>query len=89
MTTRTFIAGEWLEDLEAALDLFELALDERGCLVMTATLPDRLSKCLNRALKAIAAQMAADMDIAALEERNLDPMSELFNRIGEIRAGQE
>ncbi len=89
MTTRTFIAGERLEDLEAALDLFELAMDEGGCLVMTATLPDRLSKCLNRALKTIAAQMASGMDVATFEERSLDPMSELFTRIGEFRAEQE
>ena len=89
MTTRTFIAGERLEDLEAALDLFELAVDQGGCLVMTATLPDRLSKCLNRALKTIVAEMAAGMDVATFDERNLDPMSELFTRIGAVRAEQE
>lgn len=87
MTDRTMIAGERLEDIEAALDLFELSIDDGGCLVMTATLPQRLSQCLNRALKTIAAEMSAGMDAATFEERHLDPMSELFARIGGARTG--
>jgi len=87
MTDRTItIAGEHLEDLEAALDLFELAIDTCGCLVMTATLPEDLSKCLNRALKTIEAELAAGMDSSSFEARASDPMNELFIRIAEARA---
>ena len=90
MTDKTItIAGEHLEDIEAALDLFELAIDDCGCLVMTAALPQRLSQSLNRALKTIAAEMAAGTDSATFEERHFDPMAELLTRIGEIRAAQD
>ena len=85
----TTIAGERLEDIEAALDLFELAIDDCGCLVMTATLPPYLSQCLNRALKTIAAEMAEGIDSATFEERSPDPMSELFLRIGQARTGKD
>ena len=78
------IAGERLEDIEAALDLFELAIDDCGCLVMTATLPPHLSQCLNRALKTITAEMAAGINSATFEERSLNPMSELLVRIAEL-----
>lgn len=80
----TTIAGERLKDVEAALDLFELAIDDCGCLVMTATLPPYLSQCLNRALKTITAEMAAGIDSATFEERSPNPMSELLVRIAEL-----
>lgn len=90
MTDKTItIAGELIEDIEAALELFELAFDDCGCLVMTAKLPPRLSQCLNRALKTIMAEMAVGMDSATFDDRHFDPMNELFVRIGETRAGQD
>jgi len=85
----TVVAGERLEDIETALDLFETKIDECGCRVMTATLPQRLSQCLTRALKTIEAQMAAGMDSATFEERHIDPMKELFRRIGEVETEQD
>lgn len=86
MSDRTItIAGEPLEHIEAALDLFELAIDDCGCLTMTATLPRRLGQCLNRALKTITAEMAAGMDFATFAELRLNPMDELFRRVTEAR----
>ena len=85
----TTIAGERLEDIEAALDLFELAIDDCGCLVMTAKLPPHLSQCLNRALKTISAEMAEGIDSATVQERHFDPMNELFVRIGQARTGTD
>lgn len=84
MANNTTIAGERLEDLEAALDLFELAIDDCGCLVMTATLPSHLSQCLNRALKTIEAEMASGIDSSTFEERSSNPMSELLVRMAEL-----
>jgi hypothetical protein len=82
------VAGERLQDLEAALDLFTLEIEECGCLVMTAVLPRHLSQCLDRALKTIAAQMAAGLDPDVFEGGHIDPMKELFRRIGDIESGQ-
>jgi hypothetical protein len=89
MTDKTIIAGERLEDIEAALDLFELAIDDCGCLVMTAALPQRLSQCLNRALKTIEAEMAEGIDSSTFDERDYNAMGELIVRIAEIRATQD
>ena len=83
--TPVIVAGEHLTDIEAALDLFDLKVDECGELVMTATLPLHLSQCLTRALKTIVSQMDADLDSAPSEERHPDPMRELFRRIGEAQ----
>jgi hypothetical protein len=82
------VAGERLQDLQAALDMFTLEIDSRGCVVMTAVLPHDLSQCLNRALKTIEAQMAEGLDCDTFEERRPNPMDELFRRIGDIESGQ-
>jgi hypothetical protein len=85
--TTDMVAGERLEELQAALDLFEFAIDDCGNPVMTALLPPHLSQCLTRALKTIAAQMAAGIDSDTFFDRRPDPIQELLRRIGQAESG--
>jgi hypothetical protein len=89
MTDKTItVAGESLEDIEAALDLFELAIDDHGRLVMTAALPQRLSQSLNRAIKTITAEMTSGRRASTFNERSHNPVDELFTRVAETREAQ-
>jgi len=84
----TTVAGESLEDLEAALDCFDMTFEECGCVNMSGTLPGHLSKVLERALKTIEAEIAEDEDDVGLDDEVTDPMRQLFLRIGVAYAEQ-
>ncbi len=84
----TTVAGENLEDLEAALDCFDITFEECGCVSMSGNLPEHLSKVLERALKTIEAEIAGCEDDADLDDEVTDPMWQLFLRIGAAYAEQ-
>ena len=78
----TTVAGERLEDLEAALDHFDIEFEECGCVNMSGALPEYLSQCLARALRTIEAEMSESEDDDSLDDWERNPMRELFLRIG-------
>jgi hypothetical protein len=76
------VAGERLEDLEAALDHFDIEFEECGCVNMSGSLPEYLSQCLARALRTIEAEMSESADDHSFDAPEWNPMRELFLRIG-------
>ncbi len=79
----TTVAGERLTDLEAALDAMEFEEEPCGCISIAGRLPERLSRCLDRALIVIEAEtIAHGYDPSCEPEWN--PMRQLIERIGEV-----
>jgi len=78
----TVIAGERLEDLEAALDCMQFDAEELGGVTLTGTLPEDLSRCLERALLTIEAQTVADGHDPS-DNGEWHPMRQLLLRIGQ------
>lgn len=76
------VAGEILEDLEAALDCFDIMFQECGCVDMAGTLPPDLSQVLERALKTVEAEVAEANPESWLDDAELQAMRQLFLRIG-------
>lgn len=82
------VAGERLEDLEAALDHFDITFQECGCVNMSGSLPEHLSQILDRALKTIEAEITDHDNGVHLDDEVTDPMRHLFLRIGAAYAEQ-
>jgi len=76
------IAGESLEDLEAALNHFDIEFEACGRVNMTGALPPHLCQILERALKTIEAEIAECHDGVSLADGEMHPMRQLFLRIG-------
>jgi len=76
------VAGESLEELEAALDCYDITFEECGCVTMRGSVPADLRRVLERALKAIEAEVAAANPRTYLDDAGLQPMRQLFLRIG-------
>jgi len=76
------VAGESLQELEAALDCYDITFEECGCVNMSGTLPPHLGQVLKRALNTIEAQVAADNPDTWREDAELQPIRQLFLRIG-------
>jgi len=82
------VAGESLQDLEAALDHFDITFEECGCVSMSGSLPEHLSQALERALKTIEAEITEYDDEVYLDDEVTDPVRQLFLRIGAAYAEQ-
>lgn len=82
------VAGESLEDLEAALGYFDIEIEESGRVNMSGALPPHLSEILERALKTIEAEIAERYPDASFDDGELYPMRQLFLRIGATYAQQ-
>lgn len=83
MTKRTItVAGERLDDLEAALDCYDIAFEECGCVTMTGSPPPELRHVLERALKTIESEVVATHPESRLDDAELQPMRLLFLCIG-------
>jgi hypothetical protein len=82
----TIIAGERIEDLEAALAHLEFEAEECGCVnvKVNGTIPRNLERCLMRALNAIEAELE-EQGLCACDDENYQPMRQLFLRIGAAR----
>ncbi len=81
------VAGESHEDLEAALDHFDIEFEACGRVNMSGALPPHLCEVLERALKTIEAEISGrDDDVAfddlAFDDGEMHPMRQLFLRIG-------
>jgi hypothetical protein len=75
------IAGERLEDLEAALDCMQFDAEEFGGVTLTGTLPEDLSRSLERALLTIEAETVAEGH-DPFDDGEWHPMRQLLLRIG-------
>ncbi len=75
------VAGERIEDLEAALDCMQFNAEEFGGVTLTGTLPEDLSRCLERALLTIEAETVADGH-DPFDDGQWHPMRQLLLRIG-------
>ena len=82
----TTIAGERIEDLEAALDYLTFEAEDCGCINahVDHAIPTELQRCLSRALKAIDAELEEQGLCACIDEK-YQPLGQLMVRIGEIR----
>jgi len=76
------VAGESLEDIEAALDCYNITFQECGCVNMSGSLPPELSVVLKRDLKTIEAEVAADNPYTWLQDAELQTIRQLFLHIG-------
>jgi len=74
------IAGERLADLEAALDCMAFEEEPCGCISVAGTLPENLSRCLDRALVIIEAETIAHGHDPSCEPE-WNPMRQLIRRI--------
>jgi len=83
----TIIAGERIEDLEAALDFLEFEADECGCVHARGPIPDDLHRCLMRALTTLEAELDEQGLCACIDEK-YQPIQQLFMRIGAVRNAQ-
>lgn len=77
-----FVAGESLADLEHALDHLRIVELPCLCLGFDGTLPRALSQSLERALKAIDAQIAERAEEEDLDEEEMDSVRELLLQLG-------
>jgi len=80
--TTITVAGEPLEDLEAALDCFDIEMDRDGRVTMTGALPPYLGIVLERALATIEAEITTSHPGVSLDDGEMYPMQQLFLRIG-------
>lgn len=80
------IAGERIENLEAALTYLAFEAEECGCINTTVDprIPKTLQQCLSRALRTIHAELE-DQGLCACDDENYQPLRQLFLRIGEVR----
>lgn len=82
------IAGETLEELEAALDCYDITFEECGCVNMSGRLPEHLSQVLARALRTVEAEIS-ESDGLSIGDWGADPMRQLFMRIGSAYVDRE
>lgn len=76
------VAGERAVDIEDAFDRLRISVLPCGCLGLSGTLPNELSKSLERALKTIDAEIAERAEHEALDNAAMDSVRELLLRIG-------
>ncbi|GMQ99158.1 MAG: hypothetical protein BMS9Abin17_1724 [Acidimicrobiia bacterium] len=76
------VAGENLEDIEAALDGYDITFQECGCVNLSGSLPPGLSVVLQRALKTIEAEVATNNPYTWLQDAGQQTIRQLFLRIG-------
>lgn len=81
----TTIAGEPLDLLEEAFELFELEVEPCGCISMTGTLPEDLSDAMRRALVEIEVEMFEN-GVFPYSGPGTDPFDELWDRVIAARA---
>lgn len=79
------VAGERLGDLEAAFDCLTISTLDCGCLGLGGRIPHHLHQSLERALKAIEAEISEREDIDELSDEEKDAVRELLLRIGAVR----
>jgi len=80
------VAGESLEDLETALDHFDIEIEASGRVHMSGALPPHLCQVLERALKTIEAEIAECHDDVCFDDGEMYPMRQLLLRIGAVYA---
>ncbi|NHZ71326.1 MAG: hypothetical protein GWP18_06755 [Proteobacteria bacterium] len=85
-TNQPLIAGERLEDLEAALDYMCFTVDDRGEITMTGAVPEHLSRCLERALITIENETSTQGH-GTCGSAAWHPMRQLLLRIGRVVNG--
>ena len=83
------VAGERLDDLEAALDHFDITIDTNGSVTMTGALPPHLSLILERALATIESEITLSHPGVRLDDGEMYPMRQLFLRIDAAYAEHE
>jgi hypothetical protein len=76
----TTIAGEPLDVLEEAFELFELEVEPCGCMSMTGRLPEHLSDAMRRALVEIEVEMF-EHGVFPYSGPGTDPFDELWDRV--------
>jgi hypothetical protein len=79
------VAGERLVDLEAAFDCLEIGFLDCGCLGLSGEIPRHLSQSLERALKALDAELFEREDEGPLTDEERDSVRQLLIRIGAAR----
>jgi hypothetical protein len=82
----TFIAGEPVASLDAALDHLRICDLPCGCLGFSGTVPRLLSQSLERALKTIDAEISEWADEEELDYEGVDSVRELLLRLGRAEA---
>lgn len=78
------VAGESLQDLETALDHFDIEIEPCGRVNMSGALPPHLCQILERALKTIEAEIADCNENVSFDDGEMYPMRQLLLRIGSV-----
>ncbi len=85
----TIVAGERLADLEAAFDCLTISTLECGCLGLGGNIPHHLHQSLERALKAVEAEIAERDDYDDLNDEETDAVRQLLLRIGAVQMAED